>query len=90
MTLHDIMVTSPDYTWPTSVPPTGWLVDVTGSYTATFLLSGAALLASSLVISIGTGIRRSRLNGRHKPLPFSRPYWSSCFHKEVHRQEVAS
>ncbi|XP_013878784.1 monocarboxylate transporter 12-B [Austrofundulus limnaeus] len=73
-----------------SPPAGGWLVDVTGSYTATFLFSGAALLASSLIISIVTGIRRSRLNGRHKPLPFSRPDWSNCSHEEMRRQEVAS
>ncbi|KAF3853007.1 hypothetical protein F7725_013695 [Dissostichus mawsoni] len=41
-----------------SPPVGGWLVDVTGSYSPTFFLSGAALLASAAVISAITGIRR--------------------------------
>ncbi|XP_047465928.1 monocarboxylate transporter 12-B-like [Mugil cephalus] len=40
-----------------SPPIGGWLVDVTGSYTATFFLSGAALLASAVVLAAVTGIR---------------------------------
>uniref|UniRef100_A0A3P9CLG1 Solute carrier family 16 member 12b n=1 Tax=Maylandia zebra TaxID=106582 RepID=A0A3P9CLG1_9CICH len=43
-----------------SPPIGGWLVDVTGSYTATFLLSGAALLASAVILSAVTGIRHCR------------------------------
>ncbi|XP_034050629.1 monocarboxylate transporter 12-B-like [Thalassophryne amazonica] len=40
-------------------PPTGgWLVDVTGSYTATFFLSGATLLASALILFTVIAIRR--------------------------------
>nr|XP_057921564.1 monocarboxylate transporter 12-B [Doryrhamphus excisus] len=40
-----------------SPPIGGWLVDITGSYTATFLLSGAALLASALILATGTWVR---------------------------------
>ncbi|KAM8837120.1 monocarboxylate transporter 12-B [Spinachia spinachia] len=48
-------------------PPTGgWLVDVTGSYTATFFLSGASLLSSAVFLSAITGIRRCRLR-QHGP-----------------------
>lgn len=43
-----------------SPPIGGWLVDVTGSYMATFFLSGAALLASATILSVVTGIRRCR------------------------------
>ncbi|KAF7649827.1 hypothetical protein LDENG_00135450 [Lucifuga dentata] len=43
-----------------SPPIGGWLVDVTGSYTATFFLSGAALLASALVLATAAGLRRCR------------------------------
>ncbi|KAG7217818.1 hypothetical protein INR49_020880, partial [Caranx melampygus] len=35
----------------------GWLVDLTGRYTATFFLSGSALLASALILSTVVGIR---------------------------------
>ncbi|XP_019968240.1 monocarboxylate transporter 12-B [Paralichthys olivaceus] len=45
-----------------SPPIGGWLVDITGSYTATFLLSGAALLASALILSTVAGIRRCCLH----------------------------
>lgn len=38
----------------------GWLVDVTGSYTATFLLSGIAMLASAFALSLLAAIRRCR------------------------------
>lgn len=44
----------------TSFPAAGWLVDITGSYTATFILSGTALLASAVVLSVATGVRRCR------------------------------
>lgn len=48
----------------------GWLVDVTGSYTATFLLSGIAMLASALALSLLTAIRRCRvaIHQRSRPL----------------------
>lgn len=39
----------------------GWLVDVTGSYTATFLLSGIAMLASAFALSLLAAIRRCRV-----------------------------
>ncbi|XP_028989686.1 monocarboxylate transporter 12-B [Betta splendens] len=41
-----------------SPPVGGWLVDVTGTYTATFFLSGVAMLASALVLSTIAGFRR--------------------------------
>lgn len=41
--------------------PAGWLVDVTGSYTATFLLSGIAMLASAFALSLLAAIRRCRV-----------------------------
>ncbi|XP_034413991.1 monocarboxylate transporter 12-B [Cyclopterus lumpus] len=43
-----------------SPPIGGWLVDLTGSYTATFFLSGVSLLSSAVVIAAITGIRRCR------------------------------
>ncbi|KAM3592679.1 uncharacterized protein V6R79_023409 [Siganus canaliculatus] len=54
-----------------SPPIGGWLVDVTGSYTATFLLSGAALLMSSAVLAIVAGIHccHRRAHAKPKPLP---------------------
>lgn len=57
---------------------TGWLVDVTGSYTATFFLSGAAMLASALTLAIIVGIRHCRRvslakKAKHQPLPWSCP-----------------
>ncbi|KAL3045982.1 hypothetical protein OYC64_004066 [Pagothenia borchgrevinki] len=59
-----------------SPPIGGWLVDVTGSYSPTFFLSGAALLVSAAVISAITGIRRCRrhLNASEdKPRPLCLP-----------------
>ncbi|XP_037535998.1 monocarboxylate transporter 12-B-like [Nematolebias whitei] len=75
-----------------SPPIGGWLVDVTGNYTASFFLSGTALLASALIVSIVTGIRlcRRRLRSRHKPLPLRLSDRPDCLHKEMHSQGVAS
>ncbi|KAJ4919070.1 hypothetical protein JOQ06_007906 [Pogonophryne albipinna] len=59
-----------------SPPVGGWLVDVTGSYSPTFFLSGGALLASAAMISAITGIRRCRrhLNASaDKPRPLCLP-----------------
>ncbi|KAK6301911.1 hypothetical protein J4Q44_G00279640 [Coregonus suidteri] len=47
-------------------PIGGWLVDTTGTYTATFFLSGFALISSSLVISTVTGIRHCRRTQKHR------------------------
>ncbi|XP_055747688.1 monocarboxylate transporter 12-B-like isoform X1 [Salvelinus fontinalis] len=49
-----------------SPPIGGWLVDTTGTYTATFFLSGFALISSSLVISTATGIRHCRRTQKHR------------------------
>ncbi|XP_070783505.1 monocarboxylate transporter 12-B [Enoplosus armatus] len=84
-----------------SPPIGGWLVDFTGSYTATFFLSGAALLASSIVLSTITGIQRCRRrhltaiakDTKHEPLPLSLSDQSDCFiafNKEAVSQAVAS
>ncbi|XP_067343781.1 monocarboxylate transporter 12-B-like isoform X2 [Channa argus] len=68
-----------------SPPIGGWLVDITGSYTATFFLSGAALLASTLVLSTVTGIRRCHYQtlpvtkDAKQSLPLSLPNQSDCF-----------
>ncbi|XP_044192700.1 monocarboxylate transporter 12-B isoform X2 [Thunnus albacares] len=77
-----------------SPPIGGWLVDITGNYTATFFLSGTALLASALILSTTTGIRRCRRchrrshvtavskdskHSEHKPLPLSLSDQSNCF-----------
>ncbi|CAL8304005.1 unnamed protein product [Lota lota] len=51
-----------------SPPVGGWLVDTTGSYAATFFLSGTALLTSSLVLSTTAWIRHCR---RHASLTAS-------------------
>ncbi|XP_041818833.1 monocarboxylate transporter 12-B-like [Chelmon rostratus] len=83
-----------------SPPIGGWLVDVTGSYTATFFLSGAAMLASSLVLATVAGIRYCRRrvtdiakDTQHKPLPSILSDQSECFiafNKEEVSQGVAS
>uniref|UniRef100_A0A4W6G3Z1 Solute carrier family 16 member 12b n=1 Tax=Lates calcarifer TaxID=8187 RepID=A0A4W6G3Z1_LATCA len=85
-----------------SPPIGGWLVDVTGSYTATFFLSGAALLASALILSTVAGIRhccRRRhpttvaMETKHEPFPLSPSDQSNCFmafNKEAVGQAVAS
>ncbi|KAM6964473.1 LOW QUALITY PROTEIN: monocarboxylate transporter 12-B [Tautogolabrus adspersus] len=69
-----------------SPPIGGWLVDLTGSYTATFFLSGAALLASSLVLTTVAGIRHCRRHQlssiakdtKPEPLPLSLSDQSEC------------
>lgn len=86
-----------------SPPIGGWLVDVTGSYTPTFFLSGTALLLSALVLLTVVGIRRCR--GHQKltaisqetkplePLPLSPSDQSECFitfNKEAVSHGVAS
>uniref|UniRef100_A0A3B4XX95 Solute carrier family 16 member 12b n=1 Tax=Seriola lalandi dorsalis TaxID=1841481 RepID=A0A3B4XX95_SERLL len=74
-----------------SPPIGGWLVDVTGSYTATFFLSGTALLASALILSTVVGIRRccrrhhvttvanETKDTKHEALPLSPSNQSHCF-----------
>uniref|UniRef100_A0A8C7XQ20 Solute carrier family 16 member 12b n=1 Tax=Oryzias sinensis TaxID=183150 RepID=A0A8C7XQ20_9TELE len=54
-----------------SPPIGGLLVDITESYTGTFLLSGTALLASAFILSALVGIRRCRrlLTVEHAQLP---------------------
>ncbi|KAL0984136.1 hypothetical protein UPYG_G00137580 [Umbra pygmaea] len=70
-----------------SPPIGGWLVDTTGTYTATFFLSGFALISSSLVISTVAGIRHCRRRQRQnksesKPEP-CRPEFYTASIKEV-------
>ncbi|XP_049916005.1 monocarboxylate transporter 12-B [Epinephelus moara] len=82
-----------------SPPVGGWLVDITGSYTATFFLSGTALLASAIVLFTVAGIRRCHSTAavvvttdmKHEPLPLPDP--SDCFvafDKEAVNQAVIS
>ncbi|XP_040922524.1 monocarboxylate transporter 12-B isoform X3 [Toxotes jaculatrix] len=79
-----------------SPPIGGWLVDVTGSYMATFFLSGTALLASALVLSTVAGIRqccRRHLATKHEARPLGPSDQSDCFiafNKEAVHQAVAS
>ncbi|MEQ2172393.1 hypothetical protein GOODEAATRI_020544, partial [Goodea atripinnis] len=62
-----------------SPPIGGWLVDITGSYIATFLLSGATLLVSSLIISAVAWIRCCRrLDPKHKSLTLILSDQSDC------------
>lgn len=63
----------------------GWLVDITGSYMATFFLSGAAMLASALVLSTVTGIQRCQRqqsavtkDSKHDPFPLRLATQSEC------------
>ncbi|KAM9426710.1 monocarboxylate transporter 12-B-like isoform 2-T2 [Pholidichthys leucotaenia] len=51
-----------------SPPIGGWLVDITGSYTATFFLSGCALLTSAVVLSTVTWIRCCHQQAKTPPL----------------------
>ncbi|XP_059386692.1 monocarboxylate transporter 12-B-like isoform X1 [Carassius carassius] len=48
-----------------SPPIGGWLVDTTGTYTATFFLSGFALISSSLLLFSVTVIRRCKKNQKN-------------------------
>ncbi|XP_067100844.1 monocarboxylate transporter 12-B [Osmerus mordax] len=52
-----------------SPPIGGWLVDTTGTYTATFFLSGFALISSSLVLATVTGIRHCRKSMASRTVP---------------------
>lgn len=52
-----------------SPPIGGWLVDTTGTYTATFFLSGFALISSSLVLATATGLRRCHRAATTRALP---------------------
>ncbi|XP_047233571.1 monocarboxylate transporter 12-B-like [Girardinichthys multiradiatus] len=62
-----------------SPPIGGWLVDITGSYIATFLLSGATLLISSLIVSAVAWIRCCRrLDPKHKSLTLILSNQSDC------------
>ncbi|XP_062271278.1 monocarboxylate transporter 12-B-like [Scomber scombrus] len=70
-----------------SPPIGGWLVDITGSYTATFFLSGATLLASAVVLSAANGIRRCR-RVTSEPRPLSLSDQSDCF--VSYRKEAVS
>lgn len=74
-------------------PIGGWLVDVTGSYTATFLLSGIAMLASALALSLLAVIRRCRVafhQRSHSPNTAHDSNMVSDFPKEVVRQAMTS
>ncbi|KAM9336304.1 monocarboxylate transporter 12-B-like [Symphorus nematophorus] len=83
-----------------SPPFGGWLVDITGSYTTTFFLSGAAMVASSLVLTTVAGIRHCRRQAnaitedtKHEPLPPILSDQSDCFigfSKEAVSQAVTS
>ncbi|CAM4708979.1 hypothetical protein PO909_012923 [Leuciscus waleckii] len=64
-----------------SPPIGGWLVDTTGTYTATFFLSGFALIASSLLlfsVAVIRHCRRNRKNSLSKD-----PKLVSCEGKQV-------
>ncbi|XP_029954239.1 monocarboxylate transporter 12-B-like [Salarias fasciatus] len=63
-----------------SPPIGGWLVDFTGSYTATFFLSGGAMLVSAFVLAIVTTVRRCH---RLRPLPLSLSKQSDCDKQQV-------
>lgn len=41
----------------------GWLVDVTGTYTATFLLSGASYICSAAVLAVAMLVRHACRSG---------------------------
>lgn len=59
--------------------PAGWLVDITGSYTSTFLLSGVAMLASAFTLSLLAAIRRCRAAINQKSLPLNMSNESNTF-----------
>uniref|UniRef100_A0A3Q3DGJ4 Solute carrier family 16 member 12 n=1 Tax=Hippocampus comes TaxID=109280 RepID=A0A3Q3DGJ4_HIPCM len=46
-----------------SPPIGGWLVDVTGTYTATFLVSGASYICSAAVLAVAMLVRRACRSG---------------------------
>lgn len=50
----------------------GWLVDMTGNYKATFFLSGASFMFSSVVLTVGMLVRycqRSKSNSATDLIP---------------------
>ncbi|KTF85458.1 hypothetical protein cypCar_00000965 [Cyprinus carpio] len=64
-----------------SPPIGGWLVDTTGTYTATFFLSGFALISSSLLLFSVAVIRRCQRNQKNSLR--KDPKWVSCEDKQV-------
>ncbi|KAG7271614.1 hypothetical protein CRUP_009272 [Coryphaenoides rupestris] len=85
-----------------SPPIGGWLVDTTGSYSATFFLSGSALLASSLVISMVALIRhyqrratsaaspiatKANISKETEALPLGRANQLDCFIRQQQQQQ---
>lgn len=64
-----------------SPPIGGWLVDTTGTYTATFFLSGFALISSSLLLFISATARHCQR--KQKNCLSKEPQLESCDGKQV-------
>ncbi|XP_076856326.1 monocarboxylate transporter 12-B isoform X1 [Brachyhypopomus gauderio] len=64
-----------------SPPIGGWLVDTTGTYTATFLLSGFALLSSALLLATVTAVRHCRGIQRRRQA-------QDCIHEQGEAQQT--
>lgn len=64
-----------------SPPIGGWLVDTTGTYTATFFLSGFALISSSLLLFVAFIIRHCQR--KQKNYPSEDPKLESCEGNQV-------